>query len=138
MRNACFCRKCGRVFPAGIETCPRCRSASGLLCLRPGKAIPISQDGDGWYRDVDNGRRWVAVTTSEGVRLMEPESAPYMIRASGRRVRGPYGEEIVGDLLLCREDWETPDGVRWTFQWLFRIGTDVAASGTIGACEVVG
>lgn len=135
--NACFCRKCGRVFPTGIGSCPRCGRSSELSSLSPGKAIPVSWAADGWYRDTDNGRRWVAVSTSEGVRLMEPECAPHMIRATGRRVRGPYDPEIVWDLLLCREDWETTDGVRWTFQWLFRLGTDVFTSGTAGICEVI-
>lgn len=136
--NACFCSRCGSVFPTGTVSCPRCQTSSELTSLKPGKAIPVSWAPDGWYRDTDNGRRWIAVTSSEGVRLMEPDVAPHTIRATGRRIRGPYGEEIVGDLLLCREDWETPDGIRWTFQWLFRIGADVSTSNTAGVCEVVG
>ncbi len=134
MRNACFCRKCGRVFPSGTDSCPRCRSSIDLAVLRPGKAIPVSWAEDGWYRDADNGRRWVAVTSSEGVRLMEPDAAPYMIRAAGQRIRGPYDPEVFGDLLVCREDWGTPDGVLWTFQWKF----DVKGDSSNGICEVVG
>ena len=92
------------------------------------------------------GQRAMGLSQSAALRQADPRCGrrkPQSVEQMASRMEADPDvkertKEIVGDLLLCREDWETPDGVRWTFQWLFRIGTDVTASGTIGACEVVG
>lgn len=131
--DACFCKKCGRVFPSGTVSCPSCHSPEGLSRLKAGKALPVSRSSDGTlYRDSDFGRRWVAVPTEEGIRLFDPSVASHRIRGDGRRVGVPYGSETLGDIIVRREDWETSDGSRWVLQWRFRIGTDVPI------CEVVG
>ena len=137
--NASFCLKCGSVFPTGARSCPRCDSPVFLSVLKAGKALPVSRADDGtWYRDADCGRRWVAVTMNNGVQLFDPTVAPYRIRGDGKRIRGPYDPEVAGDWLVCREDWVTSDGVRWTLQWRFLIGPSAPVSPTGGTCEVVG
>ena len=137
--DACFCSRCGSVFPMGTETCPRCDSPQGLSRLKAGKALPVSRADDGiWYRDSDRGRRWVAVRMNGGVRRFDPAVASYRIRGDGRRVRGPYDLEVAGDYLVCREDWETSDGLRWILQWRFLIGPGVPVSSSGGVCEVIG
>lgn len=131
--NACFCRRCGRVFIQGADVCPVCRSLRDMATLRAGCALPVGyHDGD-WYRDPDNGRRWVAVTVSDGVRLMDPQAAASWILGTGERVMSPYDPMVYDDLLVCREDWRTSDGVRWTVQWKFH----VSACPRRGVCEVV-
>lgn len=135
--NACFCRKCGRVFLKGTDVCPKCLSVPDMVWLKAGGAVPVGYHDGEWYRDADNGRRYVAVTLSDGIRLMTTGCAAQWIVATGKREGKLYAPEVYDDLLVCREDWRTPDGVLWTLQYKFSTSICASEHPQLGVCEVV-